>query len=181
MVFVKNFWTWTLLIYQKLKAALLLSNGLQPQPCGLKQKVTYDNLQKWGSEVRLQRSPKATFHLFKRKVGIWQPLMWFLATFLSGLQRSCAWKKGRNWVSSPELVAVTLICCLTDSAHSPSMCVCSFYSLCEPLLPLMLPPLFLISLHLPKQSLLHCRSVQWPTLLLGSKCLFLSVFSNPGI
>lgn len=98
--------------------------------------------------------------------------MWFLATFHSRLQQSSVSKKkkrkGRNWVSSPELVAVTLICCLTDSAHSPH--VRGFYTLSAAPSPYASPSV-LISLHLPKQSLLHCRSVQWPTLLC-SNCFF---------
>lgn len=96
-------------------------------------------------KVWLQHSPKARFNSYaylkrKKYANSWCD---FLLHFTPACSRALFQqkkRKGRNWVSSPELVAVTLICCLTDSAHSPH--VRGFYTLYQPLLPLMLPPLF---------------------------------------
>lgn len=72
------------------------------------------------------------------------------ATLLFCSQRSTEKTKGRNWVSSPQLIAVTLIrCVLSDSAPLPQcvgvcVCLCFLTPFYQPLLT-----------HLPYASSFH--------------------------
>lgn len=134
-------------------------------------------------KVRLQHLPKARFNSWaylkrKKYANSWCD---FLPHFTPACSRALFKKKKKKKEGEKLGQQPWACCCHTDLLFdwfSPlPPCAWFLHSLSAAPSPYA-PPSVLISLHLPKQSLLHRRSVQWPTLLC-SNCFFFSfsVFS----